>query len=134
MNINIIYLIVGILSIASAFTHTLNGLENTLSVLNSTNIDGGTRTVFTYVWHIIGVENLVIGMALIIMAFIKNKENVKFTAWVIIGILLSRLIIISVFTFLNNKSGIFDILIDSIAMIVIIALLFFGTGIKSKSH
>jgi hypothetical protein len=133
MKINIFYLIVGILCVLFAFTHTLNGLDNSLQVLNTVGIDSGTRTVFTYVWHIIGIENLVFGIALIIMAFIKNRDNVKFTAWIIIAVLIMRLIIISVFTFMNGESGLIDLLVDSIAMIVVIVLLFFGTRMKDKT-
>jgi O-antigen/teichoic acid export membrane protein len=132
MKINVFYLIVGILCVLSAFTHTWNGLENSLQVLNSAGIDGGTKTVFTYVWHIIGIENFVFGIALIIMAFMKNRDNVKFTAWVIIAVLIMRLIIIAAFTFMNGESGLIDILLDSVAMIVIIFLLFFGTRIKNN--
>jgi Zn-dependent protease with chaperone function len=67
------------------------------------------------------------------MAFIKNRDTVKFTAWVIIAILIMRLIIISVFTFMNGESGLIDLLVDSIAMIVVIVLLFFGTRMKNKT-
>ena len=133
VRVNIIYLVVGIFSLLSAFTHTWNGLKNTLNVLNNTAIDRGTITVFTYVWHIIGAENVVIGIALIIISFIKNRENTKFTVWVIMAISITRLIIICIFTFLNNESKLSEILIDSIAMIVIIVLLFFGTKIKNKT-
>jgi len=77
------YLIIGILSIVFAVTHTLNGLGTVLPILGSTTIDVSTKTAFTYIWHIIGVENLVFGIALIIMAFQKNLEKVKFTAFVI---------------------------------------------------
>ena len=127
---NWFYLIVGILSVLFAFTHTWNGLQTSLSVLNNVEMDGGTKTTFTYVWHIIGIENLVFGIALLIMAFQKNLEKVKFTAWVIIAILIMRLIIISIFSFINNTS-IIEILIDSIAILVAIALLYFGTRIKN---
>jgi len=133
VRVNIIYLVVGIFSLLSAFTHTWNGLKNTLNVLNNTAIDRGTITIFTYVWHIIGAENVVIGIALIIISFIKNRENTKFTVWVIMAISITRLIIICIFTFLNNESKLSEILIDSIAMIVIIVLLFFGTKIKNKT-
>ena len=133
MGVNIIYLIVGIFSLLSAFTHTWNGLKNTLNVLNNAAIDSGTITVFTYVWHIIGAENIVIGIALIIISFIKNRENTKFTVLVIIAILITRLIIICTFTFLNSESKLSEILFDSIAMIAIIALLFLGTKINNKA-
>ena len=130
---NIIYLVVGILSVLSAFTHTWNGLENSLKVLNSSGIDGGTKTTLTYVWHIIGIENIVFGIALIIMAFIKDRDNVKFTVWTIIAVLITRLVIITVFTFINGESKIIDLLLDSIVMIVVIVLLIFGTRIKNKT-
>ena len=92
---NYFYLIVGVLTVLFAVTHTLNGLETALPVLDETTIDGSTKTIFTYVWHIIGIENLVLGIALIIMAFQKNLEKVKFTAWIIIAILILRWVIIS---------------------------------------
>jgi hypothetical protein len=133
MKFNFFYLIVGILCVLFAFTHTINGLENSLQVLNSVGIDSGTRTVFTYVWHIIGIENLVFGIALIIMAFIKNRDNVKFSALLIIAVLIMRLITILVFTFMDGESGLIDLLIDSIAMIVVIVLLFLGTRMKNKT-
>jgi hypothetical protein len=131
MKINMFYFIVGILCVLFAFTHTWNGLENSLQVLNS--VDVGARTIFTYVWHIIGIENLVFGIALIIMAFIKNREKVRFSAWIIIAVLIMRLIIISIFTFMNGESGIIDLLVDSIAMIVVIVLLYLGTRMKNAS-
>ena len=127
---NWFYLIVGVLSVLFAFTHTWNGLQTSLSVLNNVEMDGGTKTTFTYIWHIIGIENLVFGIALLIMAFQKNLEKVKFTAWVIIAILIMRLIIVSIFSFINNTS-IIEILIDSIAILVAIALLYFGTRIRN---
>ena len=130
--INWFYLIVGVLCILFAFTHTINGLQHSLKELNNIEINSGTRTVFTYVWHIIGIENLVFGIALIIMAFIKNRENVKFTVWVIMAILITRLIIISVFTFMNGEASIIELLIDSIAIIVVTVLLYIGTRIKNK--
>ena len=133
VNINIFYLIVGILSVLSAFTHTWNGLVNSLRILNNSGIDSGTRTIFIYVWHIIGVESLVFGIALIIMAFIKNRDNVKFTAWVIIAVLITRLIVISFFTLINGESKIIDLLLDSIVMIIVIVLLFLGTRIRNKT-
>jgi hypothetical protein len=129
-NLNIYYLIVGILCVLFAITHTWNGLENSLQILNS--VDVGTRTVFTYVWHIIGIENLVFGIALIIMAFIKNREKVRFSAWIIIAVLIMRLIIISLFTFMNGESRIIDLLVDSIAMIVVIVLLYLGTRMNNR--
>ena len=131
-NCNVFFLIVGILCILFAFTHTWGGLKTSLSILNNSEIDSSTKIVFTYVWHIIGIENFIFGIALIIMSFKKNKENIKFTAWVIIAILTFRLIIISLFTLMNGESGIGELLIDSIAIIIVIALLIFGTRMKKQ--
>ena len=131
---NYFYLIVGILSVLSAVTHTWNGLETALPVLDSAEIGGGTRTVFTYVWHVIGVESLVLGAALIVMAFIKNRDNVRFTAFVIIAILIMRWLVISIFTIMGSESSIIDILPDTITILVVVVLLFLGTRIKNKNN
>jgi membrane associated rhomboid family serine protease len=129
---NYFYLIVGILSVLSAVTHTLNGLGTALPILDGTVIDGSTKTIFTYVWHIIGIENLVFGIALIIMAFQKNLEKVKFTAWVIILILILRWVVITFFTVLNDISNIMNLLPDTIAILLCVVLLVLGTRIKTK--
>ena len=129
---NYFYLIVGFLAVLFAVTHTLNGLVTALPVLDGATIDGSTKTIFTYVWHIIGVENLVLGIALIIMAFQKNLEKVKFTAWIIIVILIMRWVIITLFTVLNDKSNVMDLLTDTIAILIVIVLLLLGTRVKNK--
>ena len=54
---NYFYLIVGFLAVLFAVTHTLNGLETALPDLDGTSIDGSTKTIFTYAWHVIGIEN-----------------------------------------------------------------------------
>jgi len=74
---NYFYLIVGLLCILFAFTHTLNGVETTLSSLDNAQIENNTKVVFTYVWHIIGIENLIFGIALLIMAFRKNLLKMR---------------------------------------------------------
>lgn len=84
---NYFYLIVGLLCILFAVTHTLNGVETTLPSLDNVQIENNTKVVFTYVWHIIGIENLIFGIALLIVAFRKNLLKVKFAAWLIIVIL-----------------------------------------------
>jgi len=129
---NYFYLIVGVLAVSFAVTHTLNGLETALPVLDSATIDGSTKTIFTYIWHIVGVENLVLGIALIIMAFQKNLEKVKFTAWVIIVILILRWVIIAFFTVLNDKSNIMNLLPDTLAILTVVVLLLFGIRVKNK--
>lgn len=129
---NYFYFIVGILCILSAVTHTMNGLNSILLILDGSTLDDSTKTVFTYIWHIIGVENLILGAALIIMSFHKNLEKVRFTAWLIVAILFLRWIVISIFTLSGNESSFTDILTDTIAIFVFIVLLIFGIRVKPK--
>ena len=129
---NYFYLVVGLLSVLFAATHTLNGLETVLPILNSANIDVSTNTIFTYVWHIIGIENLVFGIALIYMAFQKNLERVKFATWIIIIILIMRWVIIALFTVLNDISNVMNLLPDTIAILTVVVLLVLGTRVKNK--
>ena len=112
MKRNYYYLIVGLLIILMEIPRTLNGLEDTMT------------------FHIIGVENLVIGLVLIVMAFQKNMEKVTFTAWFMIAILLARWTIISLFTV---ASGDFMILVvDTVAIFILVALLFLGTKMDRR--
>ena len=129
---NYFYLIVGLLAILFAVTHTLNGLGTALPILDGATIDSSTKTTFTYVWHVIGIENLVLGIALIIMAFQKNLGKVKFTAWVFIAILILRWIIIVFFTVLNDISNVMNLLPDTIAILTCVVLLVLGTRVKNK--
>ena len=112
MKKNYYYLIVGLLTVLLEIPRTLNGLETTMT------------------FHIIGIENIVIGVTLIIMAFQKNMEKVKFTTWLILAILLARWVIIALFTILNGNFEI--LLIDSIAIFSLTTLLLMGTRVKSK--
>ena len=129
---NYFYLIVGVLVVLFAITHTLNGLGTALPVLNGAAIDVSTKTIFTYIWHIIGIENLLMGVALLIMAFQKNLEKVKFTAWFIIAILILRWITIAFFTVLNDKSSVINLLPDTIAIFTVVILLLLGIRVKNK--
>lgn len=129
---NYFYLIVGILCVLFAVTHTLNGIATTLPILDNAEVENNTKVAFTYVWHIIGIENLVLGIALLIMAFMKNMSKVKFTAWLIIVILSMRWIVITFFTLMNNQGSVKQLIPDSIAIFVIIILLFLGTKVKER--
>ncbi|MDD4529661.1 MAG: hypothetical protein PHX48_07260 [Bacteroidales bacterium] len=129
---NYYYLIVGLLCIIFAITHTLNGITTTLPILENSEIDNNTKVVFTYVWHIIGIENFVLGIFLLIMAFMKNASKVKFTSWLIIAILSMRWIVITYFTLLNSLSSIKQLIPDTVAIFVIIILLFLGTKVKDR--
>lgn len=127
---NYYYLIVGLLLILFAVTHTVNGVMTGLPVLHNADIENDIKITFTYVWHVIGIENLVLGIALLIMAFQKNMSKVKFTTWVIIVVLIMRWIIITSFTLLDESGSIKQIIPDTIAFFGVITLLLIGTRIK----
>jgi hypothetical protein len=125
-------LIVGLLCILFAVSHTLNGLETTLPILDNVEIENNTKVAFTYVWHIIGIENLVFGIALLIMAFRKNLSEVKFAAWLIIVILAMRWIVITFFTVLNSNGNLMQLIPDTVGIFVVIILLLLGTKVKDR--
>jgi uncharacterized protein YybS (DUF2232 family) len=129
---NYYYLIVGVLCLLFAITHTLNGITTNLQILENSEIENNTKVTFTYVWHIIGIENLIFGIALLIMAIQKKKSNVKFVAWLIISILAMRWIVITIFTLLNNDGNVIPLIPDSTAIIVLIVLLLLGTKVNNK--
>ncbi len=129
---NYFYLVVGVLCMLFAVTHTVNGVTTTLEALENSVLDDSVKTAFTYVWHIIGIENLVFGIALIIMAFQKSLSKVRFAAWIIISILSLRWIVISTFTLMNTGTGIMQILPDTFAIFVVIILLVSGTRVRDK--
>ena len=129
---NYFYLVVGLLCTLFAVTHTLNGTATVLPVLDNVGMEISVKTTFTYVWHIIGVENFILGIALLIMAFQKNLSKVKFAVWLIIAILSVRWITIATFTILNDSNAMKHLIPDTIAILVIIVLLLLGTKVKSK--
>jgi hypothetical protein len=129
---NYFYLVVGVLCILFAVTHTFNGVTTTLEALDNSMMEDNVETAFTYVWHIIGIENLVFGIALIIMAFHKSLSKVRFAAWVIVLILVLRWIVISAFTLINTNTEIMQIIPDTVAIFAVIILLLLGTRVKDK--
>jgi len=129
---NCFYLIVGVLCILFAVTHTVNGVATTLPALDTSGISENFKVAFTYVWHIIGIENLVFGVALLIMSFQKSQSKVRFAAWLIIAILSLRWIVISSFTLANNSGEIMQILPDTVAIFVVLVLLVLGTRVRDK--
>ncbi len=129
---NYFYLIVGLLCILFAVTHTLNGVATVLPVLGQLGMESGIKTSFTYVWHIIGVENLIFGVALLVMAFQRNLTTVTFAAYLIIAILTVRWLTIATFTLLNDSHAIKQLWPDTIAILLTIVLLLFGTRVKNK--
>lgn len=129
---NYFYLIVGVLCLLFAVTHTLNGVTTSLQILDDSVIENNTKVAFTYVWHIIGIENLVFGIALLIMAFQKKMSKVKFTAWLIITILTMRWIVITLFTLLKNSGNLIQLIPDTAAIFVVIVLILLGSKVKDK--
>lgn len=100
--------------------------------LNNSVIENNSKFVFTYVWHIIGIENLVFGAALLIMAYQKKMSKVKFAAWLIIIILAMRWIVIAFFTLLNNSGNVIPLIPDTAAIFFVIVLLLLSTKVKDK--
>lgn len=129
---NYFYLIVGLFCVLFAITHTLNGVATSLQILKDSEIENNTIVTLTYVWHIIGIENLILGLALLFMAFQKNLSKVKFATWIIITILGMRWIVITFFTLLNNSGNIKQLIPDTLAFFIVIVLLLFGTKVKDK--
>jgi len=129
---NYYYLIVGILCVLFAFTHAWNGQITILPIFDTVPIDLNTKTVFHYVWHIITAENLIFGIALLFMAFYKDLTKVRFVAWLIAIILVARWIAILFYTMLHNKNSISQIITDTIAILILVGLLFLGTRVKNK--
>ncbi len=129
---NFYYLIVGILSILFAVTHAWNGQYVILATKDIMEMSIDTRTIFTYVWHIITVENLVFGIAFIFMSFQSGQSVVRFTAWIIVAILIVRLMVILGVTAILDVSALTDTLIDSIAIVIYVALIILGTTMKKK--
>ncbi|RKQ30005.1 hypothetical protein [Oceanobacillus halophilus] len=130
---NFYYLIAGVLAILFALTHAWNGHSTVLPKLNMEAISVGTQTIFTYVWHIITVENLVFGIAFIIMSFHTDQSKIRFSAWLIVTILIIRLLVILGVTASLEVSGLKDTLIDSIAIVIYVALIILGIRMKKSS-
>jgi len=129
---NYYYFIVGILCVLFAFTHALNGHTAVLKVFETNPIDVNTKTVFHYVWHIITVENLIFGIILLFMAFYKDLTKVRFVAYLIAIILVARWVVILFFTMQYNKGSVSQIIPDTIAILIVVGLLFLGMRVKSK--
>ena len=129
---NYYYLIVGILFILSSLALAWRGQSSFLPITNASDFDLASKTTIFYVWHIITVENLIFGIAFLIMSFYKDLSKVKFTAGMIALIIVARWVVISGSTLFQNKNGIADILTDSIAIIIFVGLIILGTRKKGK--
>ncbi|WP_263575626.1 hypothetical protein [Paenibacillus vietnamensis] len=113
-----------------AVTHAWNGQSAVLPALGVGEISADTHTVFTYVWHIITAENLVFGIVFIIMSLKNDRSKIRFAAWMIVTILIVRLAVIVGVTAFHDVSALSDTLIDSIAIVIYVALVLIGTRMK----
>lgn len=85
-------MVAGIIFLVSAVTHALNGNLTLLAEMGTTTLSVGSQTILRYVWHIITAENLIFGVALLMMAFAKDQYRIRFTVWLIAKVLLTRLL------------------------------------------
>jgi hypothetical protein len=130
---NFYYLIAGALALLFAFTHAWNGQSAVLPALDITAMSKDTQMVFTYVWHIITAENLVFGIAFIFMSIQSEQSKTRFAAWMITAILIVRLTVILGVTALLDVSALADTFIDSVAIVIYVALIILGTTMKKNS-
>lgn len=129
---NFYYLIAGILAIMFAVTHAWNGQSTVLPTLRVSAIAVDTRTVFMYVWHIITAENLVFGGVFIFMSLKIEQTKIRIAAWTIVLLLIVRLMVILGITAFYDVSELTDTLIDSIAIVIYVALIILGIKMKNK--
>jgi len=129
---NYYFLIVGILTILFSITHAINGQSTVLPVIETSSIDLATKTTVFYVWHIISVENMVFGIAFILMACIRDFSKVRFTAWLLAVVMVARWAVIFGSVAYKNPTGFMDNLIDLIVIILYVTLIILGTKKKEK--
>ena len=134
MKVNFYFLIVGILSIFFCFTHAWNGQMTILPQIDAANLEIMTKTTIFYVWHIISVENVIFGIAFLVMAFYKDQTKVKFTAWIITIIILARWGVIFGSTLLKDISNVKNTLIDSVAIFIFVGLIILGIRKNEINH
>ncbi|SDC11761.1 hypothetical protein SAMN02799630_00575 [Paenibacillus sp. UNCCL117] len=130
---NFYYLIAGVLAMLFAATHAWNGQSAVLPALNMKTISMETQTIFTYVWHIITAENLVFGIAFIFMSFQSERSRTWLAAWMIAAILIVRLLVILGVTAWLDAASLANTFIDSIAIVIYVALITLGTWKKRQS-
>lgn len=126
------YFIAGILGILFAATHVWNGQSVMLPKLDIEAVSADTRIVFTYVWHIITAENLIFGIAFLMMSIVREPSKVSFAAWIMVSILLMRLLVILGVTTILDAAALGGALIDSIAIVIYIGLLILGIKLRSR--
>jgi hypothetical protein len=103
-----------------------------LPLLDTPAITQETRTTFIHIWHVITAENLVFGIAFQIMSQYKDLSKVRFAALVIAALLIARLIAIIGATLLYNPKGLNSTLVDSVATVIYVVIIIFGTRVKDS--
>lgn len=129
---NYYYLAAGVLAILFALTHAWNGEFAVLPTLGTQAVSMDSQIIFTYVWHIITAENLIFGIAFMIMSFQSESSRFRFSAWMIVAILIIRLLVILGVTALFDLSALSETLIDSIAIVIYVSLIVLGILVKKK--
>ena len=113
---NYFYLVVGVFCLLSAVTHEMNGFATVFPALSNTNIDAESRITFNYLWHIIATENIVMGIALVLMALRKNDNAGKYIAQFVMALLAVRWASIAFSTLTADWANFTKILPESIIM------------------
>ena len=129
---NYFYLVVGVLCLLSAVTHEMNGFTTLFPALSNTNIDAESKVTFNYLWHIIATENVVMGIALVLIALRKNDNAGKYIAQFVMALLAVRWASIAFSTLTADWANFPKILPESIIMWVLILVLWLGTRKKEE--
>ncbi|GJH41331.1 hypothetical protein RCZ04_18810 [Capnocytophaga sp. HP1101] len=129
---NYCYLIVGALCLLSAVTHEMNGFTAVFPALSNTSIDAQSWVTFNYLWHIIATENVVMGVALVLIALRKNDTASKYIAQFVMALLVVRWLSIAFSTLSDSLSNVTKILPESIIMWLLVLLLWLGVRKKEK--
>jgi hypothetical protein len=129
---NYYYLIAGLLSILFSFTHAWFGQTKVLTLTDASNIDLATKTAVFYTWHMSTVENLIFGIAFIIMALYKDLSKVKFAAWLIVVIVIGHYALFIGSTLIKNSNGLKDASLELIVLIIYILLIILGINKRDE--
>ena len=103
-----------------------------MPITNTPDFDLASKTTIFYVWNTITVENLIFGIAFIVMSVYKDLSKVKFTAWMTAIIMVARLTVILGSTLFRNKNGVSDTLTESIVILIFVGLITLGIRKKEK--
>lgn len=123
---NVYFLIAGVLAMLFAFTHAWNGQSAVLPTLLVNSISLDNRIVFSYVWHIITAENLVFAIAFILMSLQNDQSKIQSVAWMIVSLLIVRMMVVLGITAFYDVAALTNTLIDSIAIVIYVALIILG--------